>query len=105
MKSFIFQIWLSVGKTLLDTVAGVESIAVKQYSVIEKGGRQMISSSANGKSFTYATDQSVKSSIVAEMAHEAWIILQNFTDDEDLKDWLCEGVKSSSGFDFSEVSR
>lgn len=53
MRDFIFSIWTKVGKTSNDTVAALESLAARQYTTAEQGGRVVVSASVQGKSFTY----------------------------------------------------
>ena len=53
MRAFIFSVWVHSGKTSVATVDALETLAAKQFTVAEQGGRHVVSASVQGKSFSY----------------------------------------------------
>jgi hypothetical protein len=72
MRDFIFSIWAKVGKTSSDTVAALESLAAKQYTTAEQGGRVVVSASVQGKSFTYEIPEGQTSMDFLEQCRGSW---------------------------------
>ena len=72
MRSFIFTVWVHVGKTAKATIAGLEELAGKQFATAEQGGRYVVSASVQGKSFTYELPTGTSSAEFAETCREAW---------------------------------
>ena len=72
MRSFIFAVWVHVGKTAQATIAGLEELAGKQFATAEQGGRYVVSASVQGKSFTYELPAGTSSAEFAESCREAW---------------------------------
>jgi len=72
MRSFIFTVWVHVGKTAQATIAGLEELAGKQFATAEQGGRYVVSASVQGKSFTYELPAGSSSAEFAEACREAW---------------------------------
>ena len=72
MRDFIFSIWAKVGKTSDATVAALESLAAKQYTTAEQGGRVVVSASVQGKSFTYEIPEGQTSMDFLEQCRGSW---------------------------------
>lgn len=72
MRGFIFSVWTNAGKTASATVTALETLAANQYTVAENGGRQMISASVQGKSFSYSVPDGMDASYFSQLAFEAW---------------------------------
>lgn len=72
MRDFIFSIWSKVGKTSDATVAALESLAAKQYTTAEQGGRVVVSASVQGKSFTYEIPEGQTSMDFLEQCRGSW---------------------------------
>ena len=68
------------GKTAAATVALLESLAAKQYTVAEQGGRYVVSASVQGKSFTYELPQGQTADDFSELCYDAWRYIDGMTD-------------------------
>lgn len=97
MRALIFSVWVTVGKTAPETIAALEALAAKQYTVAQDGGRQMISASVQGKNFSYEIPEGQSAASVSAMAYEGWKALLNcdgkVMSDEELEAYLkdCSG--------------
>ena len=76
MRDFIFSIWAKVGKTSADTVAALESLAAKQYTTAEQGGRIVVSASVQGKSFTYEIPPGQSGPDFLATVRESWRMIE-----------------------------
>ena len=76
MRDFIFSIWANVGETAIDTVAALKSLAAKQYTTAEQGGRVVVSASVQGKSFTYEVPEGQTSLDFLSTVRESWRIIE-----------------------------
>ena len=72
MRSFIFTVWVHVGKTAKAAIDGLEELAGKQFATAEQGGRYVVSASVQGKSFTYELPAGTSSAEFAETCRESW---------------------------------
>lgn len=72
MRAFIFTVWIHAGKTSDATLAALETLAAKQYTVAEQGGRYVVSASVQNKSFTYELPQGQTGLDFAQSAYDAW---------------------------------
>ena len=89
MRAFIFTVWIKAGKTAAETIALLESLAAKQYTVAEQGGRYVVSASVQGKSFTYELPQGQTAYDFTETCYEAWKAIKGMTDGE-LEEFVCD---------------
>jgi len=76
MRAFIFSVWVHSGKTSVATVNALETLAAKQFTVAEQGGRHVVSASVQGKSFSYEMPEGQGSSDFLVMAHDSWRIVR-----------------------------
>ena len=76
MRAFIFSVWVHSGKTSVATVNALETLAAKQFTVAEQGGRHVVSASVQGKSFSYEMPEGQGSSDFLVMAHDSWRIVK-----------------------------
>tara|TARA_R110002012_G_scaffold130733_4_gene283285 strand:- start:3605 stop:3958 length:354 start_codon:yes stop_codon:yes gene_type:complete len=75
MRAFIFSVWVHVGKTSAATIAALETLAGKQFTTAEQGGRYVVSATVQGKSFTYEMPEGTSGSNFLEMVRESWRML------------------------------
>jgi len=75
MRAFIFSIWVHVGKTTSGTITLLETLAAKQYTTAEQGGRYVVSATVQGKSFTYEMPEGQNGASFLEMVRESWRML------------------------------
>jgi hypothetical protein len=76
MRAFIFSVWAHVGEKSENTLEALKSLAAKQYSVAEQGGRYVISASSQGKSFTWELPPGETPASFTETAYDAWRMLK-----------------------------
>tara|TARA_R110000744_G_C18986454_1_gene520007 strand:+ start:58 stop:402 length:345 start_codon:yes stop_codon:yes gene_type:complete len=76
MRAFIFSVWVHSSKTAIATTAAMETLAAKQFSVAEQGGRHVVSASVQGKSFSYEMPAGQGGSDFLNMAHDSWRLLK-----------------------------
>ena len=72
MRAFIFAVWVKAGKTAEDTLSALEALSAQHFTVAESGGRQMLTASVQGKSFSYEIPPGLDSSYFASLAYEDW---------------------------------
>jgi hypothetical protein len=72
MRAFIFSVWVHSGKTSNATLAALETLAAKQFTVAEQGGRQVVSAAVQGKAFSYAMPEGQTGADFLQMAHQSW---------------------------------
>ena len=89
MRAFIFTVWIKAGKTAAETIALLESLAAKQYTVAEQGGRYVVSASVQGKSFTYELPEGQTGYEFAQLCYDSWKAIKDMTDEE-LEDFICD---------------
>ena len=82
MRAFLFTVWIKAGKTAAETIALLESLAAKQFTVAEQGGRYVVSASVQGKSFTYELPQGQTGWDFAQLCYDAWRYIDGMTDAE-----------------------
>lgn len=82
MRAFLFTVWIKAGKTSAETIALLEQLAAKQFTVAEQGGRYVVSASVQGKSFTYELPQGQTAYDFAELCYDAWKCVDGMTDAE-----------------------
>lgn len=75
MRAFIFSVWVHVGKTTDATIAALETLAAKQFTTAEQGGRYVVSATVQGKSFTYEMPEGQSGAAFLEMVRESWRML------------------------------
>ena len=80
MRAFLFTVWIKAGKTSAETIALLESLAAKQFTVAEQGGRYVVSASVQGKSFTYELPQGQTAYDFSELCYDAWRVIEGMTD-------------------------
>jgi predicted dinucleotide-binding enzyme len=96
MRAFIFSVWVHVKKTSDATLEALESLAAKQYTTAEAGGKVVVSATVQGKSFTYEIPEGQSSSDFLQLAHESWRMVSiggtNFAQmtDAELKAYLLD---------------
>lgn len=76
MRAFIFSVWVHSGKTSNATLAAMETLAAKQFTVAEQGGRYVVSAAVQGKAFSYAMPEGQTGADFLQMAHESWRIIK-----------------------------
>lgn len=72
MRAFIFSVWIAAEKSAAATVTALESLSAQHYTVAQQGGKQMLSATVQGKSFTYEIPPGIDSTHFAGLAYEAW---------------------------------
>lgn len=82
MRAFLFTVWIKAGKTYAETIALLETLAAKQFTVAEQGGRYVVSASVQGKSFTYELPDGQTGWDFAQLCYDAWRIVDGMTDAE-----------------------
>lgn len=75
MRAFIFSVWVHVGKTSAATITALETLAGKQFTTAEQGGRYVVSATVQGKSFTYEMPEGTSGAGFLEMVRESWRML------------------------------
>ena len=75
MRAFIFSVWVHVGKTSAATIAALETLAAKQYTTAEQGGRYVVSATVQGKSFTYELPDGMNGAAFLESVRDSWRML------------------------------
>ena len=76
MRAFIFSVWVHSGKTSVATVDALETLAAKQFTVAEQGGRHVVSAAVQGKAFSYAMPEGQSTDDFLVMAHDSWRIVR-----------------------------
>jgi hypothetical protein len=89
MRAFIFTVWIKAGKTAAETIALLESLAAKQYTVAEQGGRYVVSASVQGKSFTYELPDGQTGTEFTQLCYDSWKAIKDMTDAE-LETFICD---------------
>ena len=95
MRAFIFTIWIKAGKTAAETIALLETLAAKQYTIAEQGGRYVVSASVQGKSFTYELPAGQTAQDFALLCYESWKAIKDMTDAE-LEEFVCDPNKEQT---------
>jgi len=72
MRAFIFSVWVHVKKTSDATLEALESLAAKQYTTAEAGGKVVVSATVQGKSFTYEIPPGQSASDFLQLAYNSW---------------------------------
>ena len=96
MRAFIFSVWAYVGETSDKTLEALKTLAAKQYTTAERGGRYVVSATVQGKSFTYELPDGQSGTDFAQMAYDSWRMVKiggadggQMTDAE-LEAYLCD---------------
>ena len=89
MRAFLFTVWIKAGKTVAETIALLESLAAKQFTVAEQGGRYVVSASVQGKSFTYELPEGTSIYEFSQWCYDYWKCIRDMTDQE-LEDFLVD---------------
>lgn len=82
MRAFLFTVWIKAGKTAAETIALLETLAAKQFTVAEQGGRYVVSASVQGKSFTYELPAGQTAYDFVQLCYDAWRCVRSMDDDE-----------------------
>ena len=72
MRAFVFSIWAFVGETSDATLDALKSLAAKQYTTAEQGGKVVVSATVQGKSFTYEIPAGQSASDFMQLAYNSW---------------------------------
>jgi ABC-type transport system involved in cytochrome bd biosynthesis fused ATPase/permease subunit len=72
MRAFIFSVWVHVKKTSNATLEALESLAAKQYTTAEAGGKVVVSATVQGKSFTYEIPEGQSASDFLQLTYDSW---------------------------------
>ena len=96
MRAFIFSVWAFVGETSAATLDALKSLAAKQYTTAEQGGKIVVSATVQGKSFTYELPEGQSASAFLQLTYESWRMVKiggtsgaTMTDAE-LEAYLCD---------------
>ena len=114
MRAFIFSVWVHVGKNSTATIKALETLAGKQFTTAEQGGRYVVSATVQNKSFTYELPGDQTGAGFLEMVRESWrmISIGGATGDEmtdaELKAYLLDTdgeVTSRTVASFTQYAR
>jgi len=89
MRAFLFTVWIKAGKTAAETIALLESLAAKQFTVAEQGGRYVVSASVQGKSFTYELPDGQTALDFTQLCYDAWKCIKDM-DDAELESFITD---------------
>ena len=76
MRDFLFSIWAKVGETAAATSAALKTLAAKQYTTAEQGGRMVVSASVQGKSFSYELPPGQSGVEFLSTVRESWRMVE-----------------------------
>ena len=78
LRAFVFGLWVKGGESVTTLVTLLKTAASDKSSLITDGGRVILSSSVNGKSFSYSFAPGMSPMQVQSMAYEAWRRVKDF---------------------------
>lgn len=104
LRDIVFPVWAANGRTQSRTVAALLDIAASQVTVIQRGGRRLVSSSVGGETYNFEIPAGMGPLDVTGMVREAWAVVSGYDDDE-LETWLTQRETIGSRLDFSAVAQ
>lgn len=86
-KSLIFSIWVKSGHKRQDTLYALEQLASSQAESIERG-KLLVSTSVNGKSFSFDIPSGLSIERLTKIALDAWQTVTSLTTASELEAYL-----------------